>query len=473
MIGAEQGLDQRSTDDSLRYDNAPAVDIVILSRPHTRPNHRVIDAVDGQSGVQIRRHHCIGWPERGDTNRWHTIARAREESKSLGDAPLLMFVDDDVVLATNCVATLVRELEASPALAALAADYEAESHRKDWSGHVAMGACLFRREALAEVPFRGTADQCECQCLCDDLRARGCGITYSRHARATHLKRRQRQINSERRRALDVGAETARKTVAPGVILAAFDRRDVDRFARQFLMSLRRWGNTERVIAVVYGAYPSELARVASLPGVEVIGKPNNGQMVPVRRMTDFAEVCRTLPSETPVAYWDVADVIFQTRLTDLWHKVATNADHVLAVREPNGYPGNAVIPAWSLSITHAGHRQRAFNLLKTNPFLNSGFAAGTAACMQRYFATGAAYRSGPELSGSTDWGDQMCLNLYCHNHPDLWREIESGWNFCVHDRRPGEVVVRPDGIVISRRIGHVPIVHGNARSLRQFSLLV
>jgi hypothetical protein len=195
--------------------------------------------------------------------------------------------------------------------------------------------------------------------------------------------------------------------------------------------------------------------------------------MAPVRRLRDFAEATGQLSDDVPVAYWDVADVVFQSSLHPLWAEVVRHPGKLLAVVEPKSYPENGIIPAWSLSIRDPAHRHRAMSLLRRNGFLNSGFAAGTASTMRSYFDAAWRMRHGPELFGTSDWGDQMCLNLYCHEAPARWRAIHEGWNYCVHDRPAGEVRVMPDGIIWSRRIGKVPVVHGNARSLRQFAILV
>ncbi len=239
------------------------------------------------------------------------------------------------------------------------------------------------------------------------------------------------------------------------------------------MRTLRAWGNYETVVAVTYGLYPSEIRCLSALKGVQVAPRPFDGQMAPVRRLADFAEVTRQLRADTPTAYWDVADVVFQGSLRPLWRQVADQPDKLHAVAEPKGYPHNAVIPAWSLSIYDPRHRRRAFELLRRNPFLNSGFAAGTAATMHRYFSTAARFRHGPELAGTTDWGDQMCLNLYCHSQPSRWQPIDEAWNYCVHDRPRGQVYVTSRGEICGRDRGRVPVVHGNARSLRQFGILV
>jgi lipopolysaccharide biosynthesis glycosyltransferase len=193
--------------------------------------------------------------------------------------------------------------------------------------------------------------------------------------------------------------------------------------------------------------------------------------MPPIRRLLDFQTLIAGLPPETPVAYWDAADVLFQGSLAPLWNLVRENPDRLLAVREPTGYPRNRAVTKWSLSIRDTQWRTRLFELLKVRPFLNSGFAAGTARVMLAYLREAHRMRHSRELLGSTDWGDQMALNLYCHLEPSRWLEIEEGWNYCVHDRRRGEVGVQPDGRVVSRRGTTIHAIHGNAHSFRHLEL--
>jgi hypothetical protein len=448
----------------------PIVDVLILCRPGTRPPQEVIKAIESQRGVEVRILFGQGAPNGDDRNRWETIARGRNLLKQSGSAPWAMFVDDDVLLEPDCIKTLVIALKNSPTLAAIAADSVGEQMSPRWSGHIGMAACLFRREILNQLEFRSTADQCECLCCCQDLRRSGLGITYCADARAHHKRVGAKDtFASARPNSPDI--EGQRHDAA--FVLAAFDRRDTDRFVHQFMHSLRVWGNRTQVLAVGYGLYPSEINRLSRLPHLQLIAKPANGQMVPVRRLTDFAEITKSLPPHAPVAYWDVGDVVFQTNLEPLWNEIRRQPDLVRAVIEPKSYPHNAIIPAWSLSIRDPYHRDHVFGLLKRNGFLNSGFAAGGSRAMHAYFEAASRMLVGPELTGTSDWGDQMCLNLYCHSHPQRWAPIHQGWNFCVHDRPNGEVVVQPDGTIWSRQIGRIPVAHGNARSLRQFSLLI
>ncbi len=439
------------------------IDVLMLVRPNRPPRAEVVRAVEQQIGARTHLFIQVGEALPTDANRWATIARARNAAKHRATSHLAMFVDDDVVLGSNCMAVLARELLADTTLGAIAADYAHDQHLPGRSGHVGMGATLFRREVLDALTFRSTEHWCECWCACLDLRRAGIGIRYCDHAQAHHL----RQAVASERQTL-----TPTPTPAPR-ILAAFDRRDILRFESQFLRTLRASGNGEQVTAVAYGLYPSERSRLAQLPGIHWDFQNYNGIMPPIRRLADFARHLHGEDPRTLIAYWDVADVVFQDSLAALWDEVRATPDRVRAVIEPKSYPQNKVVAPWCLSIHDPEHRLRAFDLLRRKPFLNSGFAAGTAGAMLKYFQAATAMRHGPELSGSTDWGDQMCLNLYCHLNPTLWRSIDQRWNYCVHDRAVGEVVVTSQGRVLSRRGQTISVAHGNARSLRQFAILV
>jgi len=202
-----------------------------------------------------------------------------------------------------------------------------------------------------------------------------------------------------------------------------------------------------------------------------VVGLPVNGVMPPVRRLRDFQGVVAGWPSETPVAYWDAGDVIFQGRLGPLWGLVRADPDRLLAVPEPLAHPENTAVARWTLSVRDPEARRRAFGLLSARPFLNSGFAAGTAGTVLRYLREADRLLHSADLLGTTDWGDQTALNLYCHTDPGRWREAPETWNYCVLNRTRGAWRVRPDGRIVAP--GGEPIVaaHGHARSLRQFEI--
>src|SRR5262249_16972493 len=156
--------------------------------------------------------------------------------------------------------------------------------------------------------------RCECRCCCDDLRRAGFGIGYRPGATARH-----EPGAAASHRARD---EDARPPDRPGRVLTVFNRRDVEKFHRQFARPLRASGNPERVTAVAYGLYPSERARLASLPGVEVVAIPGDDVRPAIRRLKDLQGVISGWPEDTPAAYWDAGDVLFQGRLAGLWDEV-------------------------------------------------------------------------------------------------------------------------------------------------------
>jgi hypothetical protein len=386
----------------------------------------------------------------------------------------MMFLDDDVVLAKDCIARLHHGLLARSNYGAIAADYLGESSPHRDSRHVAMGATLFRRSVLQRNAFRWEPSKCECLCQCEDIRRNGARIGYLKGAKAWHLSRKRFTCDCVVQYAAD--ADHPPVHVDPNVvqdakILVAFNRRDVRRFRDVFLRTLRASGNAQEVIVVGYGLYPSEIASLQRLENVRFIRQPYNGQLPPVRRLSDFRDVVSQLAPRTPVAYWDAGDVLFQGRLDSLWQQTQTHPDKIFAVREPLGFPHNNAIRGWTRTIERPSARRRAFELFASNPFLNSGFGAGTAESMHRYFAEAVRLRQ-TALVGTTDWGDQTAMNFYCHSDASRWLEVSEDWNFCVHDRRRGDVRVTPDGQVLNRTGKAMPVVHGNARSLTQLAIV-
>lgn len=452
--------------------NAPTIDLAVLTRDDSPLMPEVSDAIRRVHGVNLLVHRIVGSPRPDDPHRVATIARARNAAVQQARTPWLMFLDDDVVLAPDCVARLHHALTARPEYAGFGADYLGENSSRRTSTHVTMGATLFRTSALKQNPFRWELSKCECLCCCEDLRRKGNRIDYLPGARAWHLHRRREDVVQPAPVSNGDSSEVDPVLADKAKILVAFNRRDVRRFRDAFLRTLRSADNHQEVIVVGYGLYPSEIQLLSASAGVRVIPKVVNGQMPPVRRMDDFAEIVRSFSPETPVAYWDASDVVFQSSLAPLWQLTQQFAGRLLAVREPKGYPHNQAIYGWTKSIDHPTYSRRAFELFSTHPFLNSGFGAGTAAAMLAYFTEASRLRSSVELRGTTDWGDQSAMNLYCHTDANRWQEIAQGWNFCIHDRPRGEVHVTPDGRVISHRQTPIHAVHGNARSLRKFAII-
>jgi hypothetical protein len=450
------------------------VDVIVIRRDRSPLPAAVRAGIEAQAGpgLHVRVHRVLGLRRADDANRWETIARARNEGRSLGSAPWVFYLDDDVVLGPGCLTRLRDGLEARPAFAALAADYLGETNGgwfdPEAAPHVALGATLFRRAALAAVVFRWEPGRCECGCCCDDLRRAGLGIGYLPGAAASH----RRSDGAGHAVASPARAEepTRPPPAARGRILTAFNRRHIERFRRQFLGTLRNAGNREPVTAVTYGLYPSERNILASLPGVEVVAYPDDGERTSLQRIRDFPDVLARWPEETPVAYWDAGDVVFQASLQGVWDLVRAHPGELLVVGEPRRPVQPMAMRGWISTISDPAARGRAFALLAHRTNFNGGFAAGTARVVQAYLSEAHRLRHSPALLGTTG-GDQIAMNLFCHAHPGRWRQVADGWNFCLHKRsvdeyrvRPGGRIERPDGTLI-------PVVHGNARTLRYFEL--
>jgi hypothetical protein len=337
-----------------------------------------------------------------------------------------------------------------------------------------MAAVLFRREPLTAVSFRWEEEKCECRCCCDDLRAAGKAIGYLEGAVAWHRPFVAPLSSAKAESTLTSPPQSAAQSAparVSGRILAAFDRRDHVRFRTQFLATLRDSGNQEPVWAFAYGLYPSEVDRLAAQPGVTVLAFPGSPVCPALRRLKDFQRVIAGWPAETPVAYWDAGDIFFQDRLGALWDLVAAFPGVLLVTEEPKSYADNPVIRTWSDWIVDPEARQRAFEIMSTHVFLNSGFAAGTASALLNYFREGDRLLNSSALHGVGDWGDQPALNLYCHANPGSWRAIHSGWNYTVAGRDDAEHWIALDGRATRLDGRPIHVLHGNSGFLRWLEL--
>ena len=460
-------------DPGRRADPSVDVDLIFLSRDLSPPRADVWRGVTAQEGVRLVLHRVVGTPRADDPNRWETIARARNAGKRQGLAPYVMMLDDDVVLGPDCVARLLAGLQRRPEFGALGADCAGEMRQgsRDWDcpNHVGMASVLFRRSALEAITFRWERDKCECRCCCEDLRRAGLGIGYEASADAWH---RPVAASSALRTAAKAqgccGMSTGARRTRPGPparILAAFDRTHLPHFRRMFLRSLRDSGNSEPVTAVAYGLAAHERDVLARTPGVEVVSPRVDGHPAKLR-LRDFQAVVERWPEETPVAYWDAGDVLFQDRLGPLWDLTRTQPDRLLVTRECFDYHESPVCTGWVETIRDPESRRQALELLDGRPILNGGFAAGTARVFLRYLREAHRFQSDRELLGSSDWGDQTAMNLYCYSHPDAWLEIPRGWNYCLVGLGPKDYRVHPDGRFESLDGLSVHVVHGNGGTL-------
>ena len=227
----------------------------------------------------------------------------------------------------------------------------------------------------------------------------------------------------------------------------------------------------ETVTAVVSGLYPSERSALARTPGVEVVQTPNDGH--PARqRLRDFQSVIEGWPDHTPVAYWDAGDVVFQGALGPLWDEVRTYPDHLHVASEIIPFDVSTVARWWAETIEDPAERRHVVGLFMDHSILNSGFAAGTVRAMMRYLKGADKLLRSRSLRGSTDWGDQTAMNLFCHSNPDAWREVSMAWNYCLVGLGPREFRMSDDGRIVRLDSETQPnVVHGNGQTLRQWDL--
>lgn len=447
------------------------VDLIVLSRTSGRLHPRVQSGIDAQSGVKTRIHRVVGKPLPEDGSKWETIARVRNIARRRGSSRWAMFLDDDVVLGPDCVRKLLAELKENPSCAAVGAPYLFQSNpfSPPSSDHVTMGATLFRRSAFSEFRFRASATRCDCSCCCEDLAKQMLQIRYCLEAQARHI---DIGLHDEKAHTTQVEEKCPRAAAqhtlaAEPVILAAFDRRDVKKFRKQFLGSLRRNGGNDKVIAVTYGLTPREL-RSLEAHQVSVVAMPANKVSPARRRMRDFQVALNGLPLGTPVAYWDAGDVVFQNDLSELWEIVQSHPDKLLVTTEAGRiHPSDGVMAHWIQSIVDKECRKEVLSLLCGEPILNSGFAAGTVAVMTEYLRRANALRDSKLLLGSMDWGDQVALNVYCRSDLDRFMQVDCSWNYVVFARNDADAYFSKGGYY--RCLGKtVNVVHGAGGSLRR-----
>ena len=453
-----------------------AVDLIVLTRDGRPPPAPVCAAIAGQ-GPGVRVHVVAGASRPDDVNRWDAITRARNAGRSLGSAPFVMYLDDDVVPAPGCVAALVDGLRRRPGHAALAVDLLGETDPTGFGlpgPHVGMGAVMFRREALAFLRFRWEPGRCECLCCVDDLRAGGLGIDYLPGPLGRHLPEltaAARARGPATAPAPPCPAPSAALPAGSPRVMTAFNREHFARFRRLFLTTFHASGNREQVSAVAYGLTPTEQRALARLPGVEALVLPNNGVNPAIRRLFDFQRVVAGLPPGTPVAHWDAGDVVFQGPLGPLWDLARAFPDQALVVREPIAFFRNETAMEWVLAIDDLGASRDAFLRIARGTYVNGGFAAGTARAFFGYLAETHRIRHSRSMAGSTDWSDQTALNIDFNTRPSRYRLIPDGWNYCLCARDPEDFRVARGGLVVSNDGAPVTVVHGNARTLPWFEL--
>jgi hypothetical protein len=232
------------------------------------------------------------------------------------------------------------------------------------------------------------------------------------------------------------------------------------------MTTLRESGNDEHVWAFAYGLSPLELEQLEAIRGLTVVSIPADGDCPALRRLEDFPRVLAGWPADTPVAYWDAGDVLFQDRLGPLWDLVAEDPDKLLVAPEPLTYPENPVIRTWSDYVIDPVAREETFRIMASHTFLNSGFAAGTPGSLMAYCREGANLLRSPALWGVDFWGDQPAMNLYCHTRPGCFKIIDRGWNYALAGRPQDQYQVDMDGRGWRTDGGPIHVLHGNSGTL-------
>jgi hypothetical protein len=123
------------------------------------------------------------------------------------------------------------------------------------------------------------------------------------------------------------------------------------------------------------------------------------------------------------------------------------------------------VIGPWTGTIRDPVARRRTFEIFSSTPFVNAGFAAGTARALLDYFPVAKRFLD-TSLVGVGPWGDQVAMICYIHENPGTWQEISEGWNYCLACRDARTYRLRRDGRVESHNGRPVHVVHGNGRTL-------
>ena len=164
---------------------------------------------------------------------------------------------------------------------------------------------------------------------------------------------------------------------ATGCVLAAFNRHHFQPFRERFLRSLRATGNSEQVIALALGLYPSERQRLRNLSGVTPFFRNDDGQKVARQRIQGFQRILSTFPPEKFVAYWDAGDVIFQTRVQAIWELVRKNPDKLLVAREPKSHPESPTVAAWTRGIIDSAARRESASSIISSAMAERRFCSG------------------------------------------------------------------------------------------------
>jgi len=124
----------------------------------------------------------------------------RNNVKKYGHSPLVLMLDNDIVLPEEALSRMIRFLEEHPNYGAIGLpkqDFSSRSHEELLHArHVDMSCVLFRQEALSQLTFRWPPPDddtvtggCECSQACRDLRRIGWEIGFLPGLHARHIVR--------------------------------------------------------------------------------------------------------------------------------------------------------------------------------------------------------------------------------------------------------------------------------------------
>ena len=125
---------------------------------------------------------------------------ARNNIKQYGRSPLVLMLDNDIVLPAGALSRMISFLEEHPEYGAIGLPKQDFSRLSDekllHAGHVDMSCVLFRQELLSQLTFRwpppgenAATGGCECGQTCRDLRQMGWEIGFLPGLCAKHIVR--------------------------------------------------------------------------------------------------------------------------------------------------------------------------------------------------------------------------------------------------------------------------------------------
>ena len=127
-------------------------------------------------------------------------------------------------------------------------------------------------------------------------------------------------------------------------------------------------------------------------------------------------------------------------------------------------------IGPWTSYIRDPASRRRAFEILSSNPFVNSGFVAGTARAFLHYFRAADRLLS-TSLKGVDYWGDQVAMNYYIHTTPDPGGRSPTAGITASSSATRAPTGSAPTAASRAATAPLCQVVHGNGRTLDRWAM--